>query len=140
MQIGEVASRSGLSVHTLRYYERIGLIAPQPRLGSGHRDYDDETLERAEALSYLRASGMSIEDMRTYVNNLARGDFAALEQADLLQAHAKRLDDELHTLQLRHDYIAAKAAYWRAVATQGRDSDDAREFIQRAIDYSRALK
>jgi DNA-binding transcriptional MerR regulator len=140
MQIGEVATQSGLSIDTLRYYERIGLIDPRPRLPSGHRDYDEDALGRAEALSYLRASGMSIEDMRTYVRNLRRGDVAAAEHATLLGAHAVRLADELHILQRRHDYISAKAAFWHAVATQGRESADAQRFIQQAIELSKGLK
>ena len=61
----EVVERSGLSEHTLRYYERIGLLDEVQRDdSSGHRRYTEEDLRIIEALACLRATGMSIDDMR----------------------------------------------------------------------------
>jgi DNA-binding transcriptional MerR regulator len=138
--IGEIAADSGLSVHTLRYYERIGLIEPVPRASSGHRQYSPRTLERIEALSYLRASGMSVEDMRTYMDNLARGDAAAAEHAELLFAHARKLEEEIAQLRIRHGYIEAKASFWKAVAEKGRETPEARAYIERATAMSKVLR
>ena len=61
----EVVNRSGLSEHTLRYYEQISLLDKVDRdSSSGHRRYTEEDLHIIEALACLRATGMSIEDMR----------------------------------------------------------------------------
>lgn len=61
----EVVLRSGLSEHTLRYYERIGLIDAVNRdSSSNHRRYTAEDVQKIETLACLRATGMSIEDMR----------------------------------------------------------------------------
>jgi DNA-binding transcriptional MerR regulator len=140
LSIGEMAATSGLSVHTLRYYERIGLIAPIPRLSSGHRRYSRETVERVESLSYLRAAGLSMADMRVYLANLDRGDLAAADHAALLGAHATSLAMQIEQLRVRHAYIEAKAAYWQAVADGRRDTAAAQQTIERARELSRQLR
>lgn len=138
--IGEIAAESGLSVHTLRYYERIGLLEPIPRATSGHRRYSRRSLERIEALSYLRASGMSVADMRTYLTNLELGDAAAGAHAALLDAHAEKLSEEIAHLQIRQGYIEAKAAFWRAVAEGDRESAEAQAHLERARAFSTRLR
>jgi DNA-binding transcriptional MerR regulator len=140
LTIGELAASSGLSVHTLRYYERIGLIAPIPRSASGHRRYRRETVERVESLSYLRAAGLSLDDMRTYLRNLDRGDGAAADHAALLGAHASSIAKQVEQLQVRRHYIEAKAAYWQAVADGEQNTEGARRSIQRARKLSQQLR
>ena len=140
LSIGDMAAASGLSVHTLRYYERIGLIAPIPRSNSGHRRYSRETVERVESLGYLRAAGLSMDDMRVYLRNLDRGDVAAADHAALLGAHARSIADQITQLGLRQKYIEAKAAYWQAVADGERDTEDAQRSIRRARELSQHLR
>ena len=77
LTIQEVAHRSGLAKSTLRYYEQIGLIAPIERdRSSKHRRYSPKTVEVIEALACLRASGMGIADMRSYLDHMQRGQAA----------------------------------------------------------------
>jgi DNA-binding transcriptional MerR regulator len=140
LSIGEMAASSGLSVHTLRYYERVGLLETIPRLSSGHRRYSPETVERVESLGYLRAAGLSIEDMRTYLRNLDRGDSAAADHAALLGAHSRTLAEQIEQLRVRQGYIEAKAAYWQAVADGEPDSESAQRSIQRARALAQQLR
>src|SRR5580704_13891472 len=96
LTIQDVSRRSGLSEPTLRYYEQVGLIGPIERdESSGHRRYREEDLDTLQALACLRAMGVSIDDMRTYQANRARGHAAAGEQRDLLLRHAVRVEDEI---------------------------------------------
>jgi MerR family transcriptional regulator, aldehyde-responsive regulator len=139
LSIGQLSAMTGLGVHALRYYEKIGLIAPVPRLGSGHRRYSPQTVERVESLSYLRATGLGVDGMRRYIRNLDRGDDAASDHAALLTTHAEKINDQIQALQVRRDYIRAKAAYWRAVADGRGDDPEARRSIQRARDLAREL-
>lgn len=62
--IQDVVARTGLSVHALRYYERIGLLPPVDRVASGHRRYTVDDLNWIAFLLRLRATGMSIRQMR----------------------------------------------------------------------------
>lgn len=113
----EVAHRSGLSEHTLRYYERIGLLEKIDRdHSSGHRRYTEEDLRIIEALSCLRATGMSIEDMRTYRDLLKEGIGGAQEQIQLFEAHRQKLEIELAKKQEHLRYLEFKVAFWKAVA------------------------
>ncbi|MGD0607727.1 MAG: MerR family transcriptional regulator [Streptosporangiaceae bacterium] len=113
--IQDVSRRSGLSEPTLRYYEQVGLVGPIDRdSSSGHRRYRAEDLHTLEALACLKATGVSIEDMRTYQANLARGQETAGEQRDLLLRHARRIEAEIVAQQARLDYLREKAALWDA--------------------------
>ncbi|MEU4658950.1 MerR family transcriptional regulator [Streptomyces sp. NPDC023723] len=119
--IRDVSRRSGLSEPTLRYYEDVGLIGPVERdESSGHRRYRAEDLDMLDMLACLRAVGVGIEDMRTYMANRARGRAAAAEQRDLLLRHAERVERELAAQRARLTYLKEKAAMWDA-----RDRGDA---------------
>jgi MerR family transcriptional regulator, copper efflux regulator len=136
--IQEVARRSGLSEPTLRYYEDVGLVGPIGRdASSGHRRYRTPDLDTLEALACLRAAGVSIDDMRTYLANRARGREAAAEQRDLLLRHAERIEAEIAAHQARLAYLREKAALWDA-----RDRGDTAaetEVIERLIDVVEGL-
>lgn len=115
LTIKQMAAQSGMSEYTLRYYEKIGLIQPIPRDGSsGHRRYSAETTQIAEALACLRASGLSLDDMRRYLQLRERGDEAAAEQKALFLAHAKEVAEEIRKLHIRQRYLKGKVAYWDA--------------------------
>lgn len=62
----QVAVVTQLSVHTLRYYERIGLVAPICRASSGHRRYSSQDIAWIEFLTRLRATGMPIRQMQQF--------------------------------------------------------------------------
>jgi DNA-binding transcriptional MerR regulator len=112
--IQQMAARSGLSAYTLRYYEKIGLIKPILRdRSSGHRRYSAETIELVERLSCLRASSLSLEQMRRYLRLREQGDEAAAEQIALFAAHAA-VAEEIRKLTTRQRYLNGKVAYWQA--------------------------
>ena len=113
--IQEVAKRSGFTEPTLRYYEKIGLIDAIPRdWSSDHRRYSASTLQTIEALACLRACGLSIEHMRTYLQLLPMGKAAASAQKAVFVQHAARLDEEMAQLRIRQRYIAGKVQLWAA--------------------------
>jgi len=87
LSIAEAAEASGLSAHTLRYYERTGLLEPVGRNGSGHRRYREADLERITFLTRLRATGMPIRDVRQYAELMKAGEATNEERLVLLEAH-----------------------------------------------------
>jgi DNA-binding transcriptional MerR regulator len=91
MKIGELAKRSGLSAHTIRYYERIGLLPPAGRNQSGHRDYDATILTWIEFLDRLKATGMPIREMLRYAVLRERGVGTEAERSALLEQHRDRV-------------------------------------------------
>ena len=87
LSIAEAADVSGLSAHTLRYYERAGLLEPVGRNGSGHRRYREADLERITFLARLRATGMPIREVRRYAELMQAGEATNAARLTLLEQH-----------------------------------------------------
>lgn len=95
MRIGEMAAATGLSVDTLRYYERIGLLPRPARDGAGHRVYQARDLDWLQFLMRLRDTGMPLTEMRRYAALRAAGPATAPARRDLLAAHRAAVREKL---------------------------------------------
>lgn len=96
--IAEVAERTGLSVHTLRYYEQAGLIESVARSRSGRRRYSTSDIAHVQLLTTLRNSGMTVADVRHYVQ-LSRSRPDAPELSRLLLKHRQEIYSQLEHLR-----------------------------------------
>src|SRR5579859_1740888 len=86
--ISDVAGTTGVSTHTLRYYERAGLmLEPIGRASSNHRRYSDAAIQWVVFLTRLRRTGMPIRRMREYANLVRAGDGNEADRLALLEAH-----------------------------------------------------
>ncbi|WP_321785355.1 MerR family transcriptional regulator [Paraburkholderia sp. J94] len=99
MKIGDVASQTGLSVHTIRYYERIGLIPFALRDGSGQRAYDRSILDWLAFLGRLKKTGMPIQGMLRYAQLRAEGAATEAERCALLVEHRDAVRAHIAELQ-----------------------------------------
>lgn len=131
------ASRlSGLPSSTLRYYESIGIIKPIQRdASSRHRVYSQDDIHIIDAIACLNATGMSLGDMKLYLENRTKGADGADDEIALLEAQQERLENEARFLQLRRQYVVLKVAYWKAIKAgdekqAARIGSDARELAQ----------
>lgn len=97
--ITTTARHLDVSPHTLRYYERIGLLHV-PRDGAGHRRYDAAAVRRLVFLTRMRTSGMPISDLRQYVAPVDAGAATIPDRLDLLLEHRDTLRAQLAQLQL----------------------------------------
>ncbi|MCM6762103.1 MerR family transcriptional regulator [Rathayibacter sp. ZW T2_19] len=96
LSISEVASATGLTVHTLRYYERVGLmLEPVERASSRHRRYSASDVGWVDFLTKLRATGMPIARIREYAGLLRIGPASEPERLALLQAHRAEVEEQL---------------------------------------------
>jgi DNA-binding transcriptional MerR regulator len=94
--IAEAAEQSGLTAHTLRYYERDGLLLTGVgRSTSGHRRYTSRDLAWIELITRLRATGMPIREVRRYAELVRSGDGNEAERLALLVAHRERVEAQL---------------------------------------------
>ncbi len=86
--IAEAADLLGLTAHTLRYYERDGLmLGPVERASSGHRRYSDDDLAWVTLITRLRATGLPIREVRRYAELVRAGDGNEEERLALLESH-----------------------------------------------------
>src|SRR3954470_520612 len=92
LTIAEAAERTGVSAHTLRYYERIGALREPPeRAPSGHRRYTERDLSWIVLLTCLRVTGMPIATMLRYAELAREGTATAAERKALLLAHRQEV-------------------------------------------------
>lgn len=88
LTIAEAAAATGLTAHTLRYYERDGLLLDDvERSSAGHRRYTGRDVAWLHLLTRLRATGMPIREIRAYADLVRRGDSTEPERLAMLQAH-----------------------------------------------------
>ncbi|GAA4787726.1 MerR family transcriptional regulator [Actinomycetospora chlora] len=98
LAIAEVAALTGVSAHTLRYYERIGLV-DVARDASGRRSYDRDSVGRVVFITRLRDSDMPIAAIQRYVGLVKQGPDTEPERLALLEAHREDILNRLRDLQ-----------------------------------------
>jgi DNA-binding transcriptional MerR regulator len=112
LSITEVAERTGLTPHTLRYYERDGLMLEVGRDDSGHRRYSEHDLGWLELITKLRSTGMPVREVRRYAELVRAGDGNEAERLALLRVHRERVRMQLAALAAHLDAIDAKIGYY----------------------------
>lgn len=93
MQIAELEQRTGVNRHTLRYYEKAGLLQEVGRRGNNYRDYPEKAVERVAMLCQLKALGFSLREIREVLDAL-RSDSIDCEQGAVLMAEKKAAVDK----------------------------------------------
>ena len=91
LRIGELAGRTGRSVHAIRWYEAQGLIPGVVRDPGGRRVYSERHVSWLQAMERLRRTGMSVSEMRQYTSLVKRGSETLKERRALLAAHRERV-------------------------------------------------
>jgi DNA-binding transcriptional MerR regulator len=109
LTIADAARASGLSVHTLRYYERAGLIGDVDRASSGHRRYSDADMAWVESIRCLRATGMPIARIRRYYELVRTGGHER-ERLALLEEHRESVRAQLAEVQGHLAFVDRKIA------------------------------
>jgi DNA-binding transcriptional MerR regulator len=123
LTIAEAAAATGLSPHTLRYYERDGLLLDAvERASSGHRRYTERDLGWLHLLTRLRATGMPIREIREYADLVRRGDGTEPQRLALLQAHRDAVRaqlaeaaEHLAAIEMKIDLYAGRLGAGEAV-------------------------
>ena len=122
LSIGQVAARTGLSVHTLRLYEREGLLTGPLRRVNGRRVYTEWDVQWLVNCTLFRASRMPLSTLRRLAELVGEGPGNEAERLELLREHQQRVVEQLAVLGGAFDLITAKvAAYEEAVARGNAD-------------------
>lgn len=108
MKISEVSEQSGLSVDTLRYYEKIGLLPPINRTDSGIRDYGELDLRRVDFIKCMRTAGLPIEVLIAYFALVQQGDGTIQARKEILQEQRAQLMARMAELQETLDLLNHK--------------------------------
>jgi len=119
MKIAEVSERYGLSADTLRYYERVGLIPPVNRNGSGMRDYNELDIRRVEFIKCMRGAGLPIEVLIDYIELVQQGDRTIAARKEILIEQRDQLVERIQEMQKTLDLLNHKIqVYENAILTK----------------------
>jgi DNA-binding transcriptional MerR regulator len=92
--IGEFSKATGIGIHTLRYYEKEGLITPG-RSAAGRRVYGEEDIAWAAFILRLKETGMPLRSIRRYAGLRYAGDETMRERLEMLSGHRKYILEEI---------------------------------------------
>jgi DNA-binding transcriptional MerR regulator len=116
LTIAEAADAVGVSAHTIRYYERAGLLAPIDRNGSGHRRFTDQDIAWLVTCTRLRATGMPIRRIREYAELVVAGDGNEDRRLEILEAHRREVIERMRETEHHLEAIDRKIELYRARA------------------------
>ena len=115
LTIQQVAQATGLSTHTLRYYERCDLIAPIHRANNGHRRYSAQDIRWIQFLTKLRMTGMPLRQIQQYATLLRQQPDAIQARRALLEAHRQTVVQHLQELQENLAVIDWKIQHYKEI-------------------------
>ena len=111
--IQDVSRLTGLTAHTLRYYEKIGLVRGIERDACGYRLYTESDIAWLEFLIRLRETGMSIQEMIRFSALRAEGEATIRQRRELLELHERTVRGKLAELQNNLGKIEEKIVHYK---------------------------
>lgn len=113
--IEQAAHVTGLTKDTIRYYEKIGLLPYADRKQNGHRVYSSEQVQGILFLTRLKATGMTIEEMKRYRELSSHGNDAIPEKISMLEMHKQKIKNEISRLMEVQKIIEYKLEHYHEI-------------------------
>ena len=132
--IQEVCRKTGLTAHTLRYYEKEGLLTSVERSAGGFRQYSDEDLEWLGLICCLKNTGMSLQEIARFVKLAHEGDYTLRDRVELLKAHREQLVNRMAEMQKYLEKITWKVNFFSEKLEQYENVQNPEGKAQRAGD------
>ncbi|MCA1053971.1 MerR family transcriptional regulator [Rossellomorea aquimaris] len=110
--IGEAAESLGVSSHTLRYYEKEGIVEPH-RTKAGVRNYSEDQLNWLSFVLKLRDTQMSISDIKTYTQLVLEGEHTSNQRLNLLEKHQKNIEEQIEAMQITNEMVKRKISTYK---------------------------
>ena len=108
--IQEVSQKTGLTAHTLRFYEKEGLLGAVKRSESGFRQYTDDDLDILSGICCLKNTGMSLREIARFLELSREGDSTLRQRVELLEAHRKKVLTQMEQMQTHLEKVTRKLA------------------------------
>ena len=110
--IHEVCARTGLTAHTLRYYEKEKLLPNVSRSAGGFRQYSEEDMEALGMICCLKNTGMSLQDISRFMELAREGDQTLRERCELLKKHRDNVIARMEEMQRHLEKVTWKVDYF----------------------------
>lgn len=116
--ISEAAEKVGISVHTLRFYDKKGLLPFLQRV-NGRRVFQEEDLDRLEMINCLKNTGMPLKDIATYMTLCQQGDATLMQRQEIIRRQKASIEAQLCKLQENLVRINQKMWYYETAVAAG---------------------
>lgn len=117
--VGEMARRLGVPASTLRYYDKEGLLPFVGRSSGGIRVFEEQDFEWLRIIECLKKTGMSLKDIREYIELAMQGDATITQRLELFRKQRTMLEARMAELQQTMDTLDYKCWYYETAAAQG---------------------
>lgn len=112
--IRQISEKTGLTPHTLRYYEKEGLLPHVRRSQSGLRRFTESDLEWLGLVCCLKSTGMSIRQIRTFVELSMQGEDTLRQRCEILCRHKGHVQDQIKVMKKHLEKVTQKIEYFTA--------------------------
>ena len=106
MRIGELADRADVTAKTVRYYESIGVMKEPERTASGHRDYNNDAVDRLRFIREAQATGLTLSEIESVLELKDSGARSCSHTRSLLEEHLSDLDIQIERLLSAREVLA----------------------------------
>ena len=117
--IKKVLEMTGLSIPTIRYYDKEGLLPDLQRKESGYRVFSEQDLEAIDLIECFKESGLTIKEIRRFMSLVKQGDGTLAERLAIFQAHVARLEEKMAAVQNALDHSRDTLAFYEIAARTG---------------------
>ncbi|WP_128101639.1 MerR family transcriptional regulator [Paenibacillus sp. DCT19] len=117
--IGEVAKKLDLTVYTLRYYDREGLMPFVERTSNGTRLFKESDIDFLKIIQCLKATGMPIKDIKDFIAWCSEGDSTLKQRYDMFTERRASVEAQIAELQKTMEVIDHKCAYYESALSAG---------------------
>ena len=117
--IKQVSEMTGLSIPTIRYYDKEGLLPDLQRKESGYRIFSDRDLEAIDLIGCFKESGLTIREIRHFMSLVRQGDVTLDERLAIFQTNVARLEEKLAAVQNALEHSRRTLAFYEIAAKTG---------------------
>ena len=117
--IKQVSEMTGLSISTIRYYDKEGLLPDLQRKESGYRIFANQDLKASDLIECFKESGLTIRESRHFMSLVKQGDVTLAERLAIFQTHIARLEEKLAAVQNSLDHSRRTLAFYEIAAKTG---------------------
>lgn len=132
--IAQVAQIYGLTAHTLRYYDKEGLLPFVDRTDSGIRSFKESDFEWLTIITCLKQTGMPVKQIREFIELCQKGESTVGKRLDLFRKQKKNIEDQITLLNKHLDRVNFKIWYYTTASKRGLD------YVQKHKKYLAHLK
>lgn len=119
--IGQVAKKLGLTTHTIRYYDKEGLLPFVRKGSSGARVFGEDDVDWLIIVECLKGTGMPLKEIRTYIQLCQQGDTTLQKRLEMFKKQKEEIEKQMRTLKQYMEKIDFKIAYYGDAVEHGTD-------------------